>query len=355
MRAGSGKAIITADMGKSEPFAKYSRQVLFREIGQEGQRRLAEARVVIVGCGALGSAQANALARAGVGSLRIVDRDFVEESNLQRQMLFDEADARESLPKAVAAERKLAIINSTVRAEGIVADLTPSNAEDLLRDCNLILDGTDNFETRWLINDVAVKHGLPWVYGAVVGSYGVTTAIVPRQTACLACLLEAGGAGGVEETCDTVGVINPAVNWVAALQVNEALRLLVGKWQAEGARIHHGDLWRSRFYSSPVPKAREDCPTCARQEFRYLAGEAQPRVTLCGRNSVQIHERTRRLNLRALQERLAAHGEVRGNAYLVRLRIPPYDLTVFSDGRAVIAGTQDPAVARTLYARYIGS
>lgn len=342
-------------MSSSEEFRRYSRQILFAEIGAEGQRRLSQARVALVGCGALGSAQANALARAGVGFLRIIDRDFVEESNLQRQMLFDEADAQEALPKAVAAERKLARINSSIRVEGVVADLVPQNAEALLGDCELILDGTDNFETRGLVNDVAVKLGKPWVYGGVVASSGVLMPIVPGQTACFDCLLEGAGATGAEETCDTVGVINPVVNWVAALQVSEALRLLLGKWKLEQARIHRGDLWRNHFQSSPVPKPRPDCRTCGAREFRYLSGEAQPQITLCGRNSVQIHERGRRLDLAQLRERLAAHGTVRGNPFLLRLWVASYELTVFADGRAIIGGTKDPAVARSLYARYIGS
>ncbi|MFB3095770.1 MAG: ThiF family adenylyltransferase [Candidatus Acidiferrales bacterium] len=342
-------------MSSSEEFRRYSRQILFAEIGAEGQRRLSQAQVALVGCGALGSAQANALARAGVGFLRIIDRDFVEESNLQRQMLFDEADAQEALPKAVAAERKLARINSSIRVEGVVADLVPQNAEALLGDCELILDGTDNFETRGLVNDVAVKLGKPWVYGGVVASSGVLMPIVPGQTACFDCLLEGVGATGAEETCDTVGVINPAVNWVAALQVSEALRLLLGKWKIEEARMHRGDLWRNHFQSSPVPKPRPDCRTCGAREFRYLSGEAQPQITLCGRNSVQIHERGRKLDLAQLRERLAAHGTVRGNPFLLRLWVSPYELTVFADGRAIIGGTKDPAVARSLYARYIGS
>jgi adenylyltransferase/sulfurtransferase len=311
--------------------------------------------VAILGCGALGSAQANALARAGVGSLRVIDRDFVEESNLQRQTLFDEADARELLPKAVAAERKLARVNSAIRVEGIVADLVPENAESLLEGCELTLDGTDNFETRLLLNDVAVKHGRAWIYGAVVGSYGVTLPIVPGQTACLACLLDDRREIGLEETCDTAGVISPAVNWVAALQVSQALQWLVGSWSAEKARLHRGDLWRNEFLSSPVPGPRSDCRCCQQRSFRYLAGEAQAQITLCGRNSVQIHERGRRLDLDQLRERLAAHGEVRNNAYLLRLRIAPYELTLFGDGRAIIGGTRDPALARSLYARFVGS
>ncbi|MFQ5695039.1 MAG: ThiF family adenylyltransferase [Terriglobia bacterium] len=334
---------------------KYSRQLLFAGIGEAGQRRLAAARVAVVGCGALGSAHANALVRAGVGSVRIIDRDFVEESNLQRQMLFDEADALQALPKAVAAERKLKQINSEVEVEGVVADLTPANAEDLLAGCRLFLDGTDNFETRLLVNDVGVKHGRPWVYGAVVGSYGVTMPVVPGTTACLSCLVEESGAVGLEETCDTVGVINPAVNWVSALAVGQALRLLVGSWSAARARLHRGDVWRNEFHHSPVPRPRADCRTCARREFAYLAGEAQPQITLCGRNSVQIHEHRRRLDLDQLRERLAAHGEVRNNPYLLRLLAPPYELTLFADGRAIIRGTTDPAVARSLYARYVGA
>lgn len=335
--------------------AKYSRQVLFAGIGEAGQRRLAAARVVIVGCGALGSAQANALVRAGVGYIRIVDRDFVEESNLQRQMLFDEADAREALPKAVAAEQKLRAINSSVEIRGVVADLTPENAEELLGETELILDGTDNFETRQLVNDLAVKSGRPWVYGAVVGSYGIAMAIVPGRTACLSCLLEDRREAGVEETCDTVGVIGPAVSWVAAHQVSQALQILVGAWSPEEARLVRGDLWRNEFHSSPVPPPRAGCRTCGRREFVHLAGEARAQITLCGRNSVQIHERGRRLDLDTLRLRLAVHGEVRNNPYLLRLRLPEHELTLFADGRAIIRGTTDPALARTIYARFVGS
>ncbi len=341
-------------MTASDHWTKYSRQVLFSGIGEAGQRRLLQARVAVIGCGALGSAQASALARAGVGTLRIIDRDFVEESNLQRQMLFDEADARDALPKAVAAERKLSQINSRIRIEGMVEDLVPGNVEKLLGGFDLFLDGTDNFETRRLINDVAVKDGRPWVYGAVVGSYGVTMAIVPGQTACFSCLAE-GQATAAEETCDTVGVISPAVSWVAALQVNQALQLLVGAWSAGKARLHRADLWREEFHSSLVPRPRSDCRTCGARDFLYLAGEARPHITLCGRNAVQIHESGRRFDLPRLRQRLAAHGEVRANPFLLRLRVPPYELTVFADGRAIIVGTTDPAVARSVYARFLGA
>lgn len=334
---------------------KYSRQVLFDGIGEAGQHRLASSRAVIVGCGALGSAQANALARAGVGFLRIVDRDLVEECNLQRQMLFDEDDAREALPKAIAAERKLKAINSSVEVHGVVADLTPENAEELLAEADLILDGTDNFETRLLVNDVAVKSGRPWLYGAVVGSYGIAMPVVPGKTACLTCLLEERRVADVEETCDTVGVISPVASWVAAHQVTQALQLMVGQWSVDTARLVRGDLWTNGFQISPVPRPRADCRTCARREFLHLAGTARPQITLCGRNSVQIHERGRRLDLDRLRQRLTAHGEVRNNPYLLRLSLPQYDLTLFADGRAIIRGTTDPALARSLYARFVGS
>lgn len=340
---------------KEEMFHKYSRQVLFAGIGESGQRRLAEARAVLIGCGALGSVQANALVRAGLGKLRIVDRDFVEESNLQRQMLFDEQDAQEALPKAVAAERKLKQINSAVEVEGIIADAVPDNIEELVADSQIILDGTDNFETRFLLNDVAVKHNLPWVYGAVVGSYGLMMPIVPGTTACFTCWLQERPQAGLEETCDTVGVINPAVNWVAALQVSEALKLLVGSWEVEEAYLHAGDLWKNQFHSMAVPRPQPGCRTCVQKVFVYLRGQAQPQVTLCGRNSVQIHARSRQINLDLLRQHLQAHGEVRYNPYLLRLRLPPYELTIFADGRAIIAGTRDPAVARSLYARYVGA
>jgi adenylyltransferase/sulfurtransferase len=330
-------------MGAPNHGDRYSRQVLFEGIGEEGQRRLAGARVAIIGCGALGSAQADALARAGIGSLRIIDRDFVEVSNLQRQSLFDEADAQAALPKAVAAERKLRQINSDVQIEGRIADLVPENAEELLDGFSLFMDGTDNFETRLLLNDAAV------------GSYGLSMAVVPGQTACLNCLLERSDQTGLEETCDTVGIINPAVDWVAALQVSQALQLLVGRWSLEQARLVRGDLWRNHFTASPVPRPRPDCACCGAHRFTHLAGKAQPRVTLCGRNAVQIHERGRALDMDQLHRRLAPYGEVRHNEFLVRLRVSPYVLTFFSDGRAIIQGTTDPAVARSLYARFLGA
>ena len=335
---------------------KYSRQILFAGIGEKGQKRLMSASAVIVGCGAIGAATANLLVRAGIGRLRIVDRDFVEPSNLQRQTLFDECDAREALPKAVAAERKLRAVNSGVAVEGIVADLAPKNVEELLLGFDLILDGTDNFETRFLINDVAVKNHRPWIYAAAVGSYGLTMAIRPGRTPCLACLLESDSPSqGLEETCDTIGVLGPIVNLIASLEVAEAMKLLTGCEEALHGRLISCDVWSGHFQSVRVAR-NPGCRACARREFVYLQGAAQPHITMCGRDSVQIHERNRVLDLGALRTRLAPSvADVRHNEFLLCFRVPPYEMTVFADGRAILKGTRDPAVARTLYARYIGA
>jgi adenylyltransferase/sulfurtransferase len=335
---------------------KYSRQMLFAGIGPEGQQQLLASRAAIVGCGAIGAAAANLLVRAGVGYLRIIDRDFVEPSNLQRQTLFDESDALNVLPKAVAAERKLRSINSSVAIEGVVADLTPHNAESLLDGVELLLDGTDNFETRFLINDVAVKSGRPWIYAAAVASYGLTMAMRPGATACLACLLESGTATqGLEETCDTIGVIGPIVNLISSVQVAEALKFLSGQPEALLGRLFSCDIWTGRMQSIGVARHPE-CRACSRRDFTYLAGEVQPRITMCGRDSVQIHERARALDLGALYARLKPLADdVRQNDFLLRFRIAPYEMTVFADGRAILKGTKDPAVARSLYARYIGA
>jgi molybdopterin/thiamine biosynthesis adenylyltransferase len=337
-----------------EALERYSRQILFAGIGEQGQQRLLGASAVLVGCGALGSAVADLLARAGVGRLRIVDRDFVEFSNLQRQTLFDEADARESLPKAIAAEKKLRAVNSSIAIEGIVADLTPANALDLLSRFSIILDGADNFETRFLLNDAAVRLGVPWIYGAVVAGYGVTMAIDPGRSACLACLVENSVDAGLEQTCDTVGVLNSAVAVIAALEASAAIRQIVGA-EPPGGRLISADVWTGRFQTLTV-RRNPNCPVCVRGELRHLEGRAQPHVTMCGRDSVQIHQRARLLDLAELGRRLQkSAGEVSANAYLLRFRVPPYEVTVFADGRAIVKGTQDPAVARSLYARYIGA
>lgn len=338
---------------------RYSRQILFSGIGEAGQERLLKARAVVVGCGALGTVVANLLVRSGVGRLRIADRDFVEASNLQRQTLFEESDALEALPKAIAAERRLRALNSAVAIEGIVADLAAENAGELLSGFDVILDGTDNFETRLLLNDAAIFLGTPWIYAAAVASYGVTMAILPGKTACLACLIEGpdkSAALGAEQTCDTAGVLNAAVGVIASLEATEATKILAGKSEALHGRLISCDVWSGKFQSIRVAR-NPDCRACARREFKYLEGEAQPHITMCGRDSVQIHERSRQLDLGELSRRLAgaSAAEVRNNDFLLRFRVPPYELTIFADGRAIIKGTKDPAVARSLYARYIGS
>jgi len=335
---------------------RYSRQMLFAAIGEDGQRRLLASSVVIVGCGAIGAAAAGLLVRAGVGRVRILDRDFVEPSNLQRQTLFDEADALAALPKAAAAERKLRAVNSSISIEGLVADLSSQNAAELLSGFDLILDGTDNFETRLLINDFAVSSRRPWIYAAAVASYGLTLTIRPGSTPCLACLLDSCPNGhGIDATCDTVGVLGPVVSLVASLEVAEALKLLSGHPEALHHRLLSCDVWTGRFQSVRVAQ-NPACRACARREFTYLSGQSQPHITLCGRDSVQIHERSRSLDLAALRHRLAPTvSDLRHNDFLLSFRVDPYQMTVFADGRAILKGTKDPAVARSLYARYIGA
>jgi molybdopterin-synthase adenylyltransferase len=335
---------------------RYSRQILFEPLGRDGQQRLLASSAVLIGCGAIGAATANLLARAGVGRIRVVDRDFVEPSNLQRQTLFDESDARDALPKAVAAERKLKAINSEIAIEGVVADVNPGNIEELLSGFDLILDGTDNFETRFLINDFAINANQPWIYAAAVASYGLTMTVQPTETACLACLLNSPDAvSGMEETCDTIGVLGSIVNLIASLQVAEAIKILTGRKQALHHRLISCDVWTGHFQSIGVPRS-PDCRACAKRDLIYLQGQAQPHITMCGRDSVQIHERRRVLDLNALQHRLASSvSDLRHNDFLLRFRVAPYEMTVFADGRAILKGTTDPAIARSLYARYIGA
>lgn len=344
----------TKDQEQRTRDAKYSRQTLFTPIGIAGQERLLASKAVIVGCGALGTAQANALVRAGVGALRIIDRDFVEPSNLQRQILFDEADAAENLPKAVAAERKLRRINSDVKVEGIVSDLTSANAEELCAGFGVILDATDNFETRYLLNDLAVKLGIPWIYGATVASQATTMTVLPGRTACLACLFPSV-PGGLHATCDTVGVIGPAVAWAAAVQVTETLKILLGRESELHGKYVAYDIWTHQLQQI-APRRDPGCRVCGRREFTHLEGSGPTQVTLCGRNSVQIHQRqSRSLDLAALKSRLEQFGPVRANAFLLKCLLDPYELTVFPDGRAIIKGTEDPAVARGIYAKYVGA
>jgi adenylyltransferase/sulfurtransferase len=333
---------------------RYSRQTLFQGIGLEGQAKLTGARVLIVGCGATGSAVASLLARAGVGTLRIVDRDYVESSNLQRQSLFDENDARESVPKAIAAARQIARFNSQIVVEPHVADLTPANVDTLLGGVDLILDGTDNFETRYLINDYAVKNSIAWIYSAAVGSYGVTMNVLPGDTACLACIFPDAPRGTVE-TCETAGILNSAVSMVASIAATEAVKFLVGARSEMRRTLLSWDVWRNEQAEVSTSRPRVGCRACGERNFVHLAGEGRPHITLCGRNSVQIHERQRPVDFAEMSARLEPLGTVRHNEFVLKFWREPYEMTLFPDGRAIIKGTTDTAVARSLYARYIGS
>jgi molybdopterin-synthase adenylyltransferase len=371
---------------------RYSRQVLFAGIGHSGQQLLARAHVAIVGVGATGAAAAGLLARAGVGHLTLIDRDFVEPSNLQRQMLFDEADARAALPKAEAARRHLALINSAIDVIAHITDLVPHNAADLLS-ADIVLDCTDNFETRYLINDLCVRDGRPWIYTAAVGAYAATMNILPRTagnpptdfssrpeaafsaaaverpavstasdltfqpTACLACIFPAPPSGNIE-TCETAGILSTAVNLAASLQVTEALKFLTAQPHLMRRSLVSFDLWNGDRSEISTTTPRPDCEVCGQRIFRALSGDQRPHITLCGRNSVQIHEHHRPIDLEILRQRLAPLGQiqdVRANGLLLRFSYAPYTLTVFPDGRALIQGTTDIGLARSLYARFLGS
>ncbi|HZD32991.1 MAG TPA: ThiF family adenylyltransferase [Candidatus Angelobacter sp.] len=333
---------------------RYSRQILFQPIAAAGQERLAAARVAIVGCGATGSALASLLARAGVGYLRLIDRDYVEPSNLQRQVLFDEADAAESLPKAIAAARKIRGFNSAITVEPHVADLIPDNAADLLANLDLILDGTDNFETRYLINDFAVSENLPWIYAAAVASYAVTMTVLPGDTACLACVFP-DSPKGLVETCDTSGILNSAVNFVASVAATEAMKLMVGARDKIRRTLLSYDVWTNQYAQVSTAKPRAGCRACGERDFVHLEGQGRPPISMCGRNSVQIHERQRPIDFDEITRRLAPHGQVKHNEFVLKFWHEPYEMTLFPDGRAIIKGTTDTAIARSLYARYVGS
>ncbi len=336
------------------PEERYSRQVLFPPIGHEGQRRLADSRVAILGCGATGSAVVSLLARAGVGTLRIIDRDYVEPSNLQRQTLFDEADAGASLPKAIAAAQKIRSFNSQIAVEAEVADVTPENIERLLAGTQIVLDGTDNFETRYLLNDFSIHAGVPWIYAAAVASYGATMNIVPGETACLACVFPEAPRGDLN-TCDTAGVLNSVVSLIASIAATEAIKLRIGAGDKLRRTLLSFDVWSNQQSEINTATSRSDCRVCAKREFIHLAGKSHPHVTLCGRNSVQIHERERPVNFAAMTERLRPHGTVRHNDFVLKFWPEPYEVTLFPDGRAIIKGTSDSSVARGLYAKFFGN
>jgi molybdopterin-synthase adenylyltransferase len=332
---------------------RYSRQILFGGIGESGQEALLSAHAVLVGCGALGSFHAAALARAGVGHLTIIDRDYVEPSNLQRQWLFEEADAAEALPKAIAAARRLHAINGDVRVTPIVADLTPANAPELLGGAQVILDGTDNFEARFLINDFAVRESIPWVYGGAVGSYGLTMPILPGETACLRCVYPEPPVGA-QPTCETAGVLNVLISMVASLQVADATKILCGKRDLVRAQITTMDVWNSTIRQIDAPPRDPVCPCCALRQFPNLEETVRPPVVLCGRNAVQIAAAGRAVDLAELGARLQPLGEVRGSEFALRFAAREMEMTLFPDGRAIIKGTSDTAAARAFYARYTG-
>jgi molybdopterin-synthase adenylyltransferase len=332
---------------------RYSRQILFPGIGERGQEALMRSHAAVVGSGALGTFHAAALARAGVGRLTLVDRDYVEPGNLHRQWLFEESDAAESLPKAVAAARAIGRINSSVRVRAAVADLTASNIEELLGEADLILDGTDNFETRYLLNDFAVSRAVPWIYGAAVGSYGLAMPVIPGRTACLRCVYPEPPSGA-QPTCESAGVLNVIASAVASLQVADALKILSGRADLVEPRITTLDVWDGGIRQIASPPRDPDCPACARREFPYLQESARPPVRLCGRDAVQIHEAGRSVDLAELRARLEPLGEVRANEFVLRFVAPPYEITVFPDGRAIVKGTADTGVARSVYARYVG-
>ncbi len=342
---------------------RYSRQMRFPGIGKAGQQKLLASRVTLCGCGALGTVLANVLVRAGVGFVRIVDRDFVEPSNLQRQVLFDESDVANNMPKSEAAAIKLAQINSGVAIEPVVADIDRTNIEDLCRDADVILDGSDNFEVRYLINDVAIKLGKPWVYGGAVGSQGMSMTIIPGETPCLRCVFEAAPNPGDVGTCETAGVLASTVNIVASYQATEAIKLLTGNTAAVNRELLMLDVWENtqrRVKVAPLKGRKGECPCCAKATYEWLDGAHGTQTsTLCGRNAVQVsHRASGKLDFEQLAGVLRATGVVSFNKFLLKFQLEekgePYEFTVFPDGRAIIKGTSDTERARTLYAKYIG-
>jgi adenylyltransferase/sulfurtransferase len=333
---------------------RYSRQVLFRGIGEEGQRKLGNSCAVIIGCGALGTVIATSLVRAGVGRVRIIDRDFIEYHNLQRQVLFDEDDVRNQLPKAIAAERHLKKVNSTIEIEGIVADVNYTNIEKFVRDADIILDGLDNFETRGLINDTSLKHKIPWVYGGAISSSGMTMNIIPGKTPCLRCVHPQVPSGARMLTCETAGVISPAPFIIGSLQSAEAIKILIGAEEINRDLIII-DVWRGSFHHLEI-KPHQDCPTC-QGKYEFLEGKFGTRTTsLCGQNAVQVLSPTAgALSLKELAARLKLVGEVSYNEFMLQFTVDAQEMVIFPDGRAIIKNTTDESLARGLYAKYIGA
>ena len=336
---------------------RYSRQIRFTPIGAAGQQKIANARVALIGAGALGTVSAELLVRAGVGFLRIIDRDFVELSNLQRQSLYDEDDVRNNLPKAIAAGAKLKRINSTVHIEPIVDDVNPSTVEDYIKDVELVLDALDNFETRFVINDACAKHLRPWIYSSAVGSYGLVMPIVPAKSPCLRCMIGSLPAPGSSPTCDTAGVIGPITHIIASIQVAEALKWITGTGETKDLQLITYDVWTHRFHRMSLgADVMKGCPVCAEGRFDYLNGAPLRTVTLCGRNAVQLIPAIRSdLEFSQLSDAIGDSGIVQYNEFLLRWSSPPFELTLFKDGRAIVKGTEDPGTARSVYTKIVGA
>jgi adenylyltransferase/sulfurtransferase len=338
---------------------RYSRQVLFPGIGSSGQQKLEQSRALLIGCGALGSVIAEILVRGGVGRLTIADRDFVDETNLQRQSLYTEEDCRNGLPKAAAAVKHLRAINSGVEVIPRVVDVNTSTISDLVPGHDIILDGTDNFETRFLINDASLKYHVPWVYGGCAGAYGMCVAFVPGLTPCLRCILEAMPPPGSSPTCDTIGIIGPIVHVIAALEATEALKILTGQFEKLSRKLLNVDLWENQISGMDLSGMQPDgsCPACGQNQYEFLEGKYEGRTTsLCGRNAVQIHRNEPdSVDFHAISERLAPLGTVSYNEFLLKAAVERYEIALFRDGRAIIRGAHDVEDARCAYAKFIGS
>jgi adenylyltransferase/sulfurtransferase len=343
------------DTNKGRDLERYIRQIVFPEMGEAGQQALLNASVTLVGCGALGSAMANLLVRAGVGRLIIADRDFVELNNLQRQNLYDETHVARNLPKAVAAAERLRAINSEIEIVPHVTDVNPGNIESLVRGADLVLDGNDNFEVRYLINDICIKLGIPWVYAAVIGSSGMTATIIPGETACLRCLFPDMPAPGTVPTCETAGILGPVVQLIASIATTEGIKLLTSRGTLNQGLIAV-DVWDHTYEVFESAGRRSNCPACSLNQLEYLNAQVGSRTTsLCGRNAVQISvPGAGPLDLAEMARRLETVGEVSANEYLLLLKVDGYEITLFPDARAIIKGTGDEAVARTLYSKYVG-
>lgn len=338
---------------------RYIRQMRFAPFGEQGQQKLLQSRALICGCGALGSVIANTLVRAGVGKVRIVDRDYLELNNLQRQVLYDEDDVAAGLPKAIAAQNRLQRINSEIEIEAIVADVDHTNIERLLDGVDVLVDGLDNFETRFLLNDAALNFNVPWVYGGCIGAEGQTMTILPGETACLRCLMSETPPPGSTPTCDSAGIMGPVINVIASLQSMEAIKILSGHREATSRKLTVIDVWDSTLRQVKLDGLRDssDCPACKHRDFPWLRGErGSHTAVLCGRNAVQLSFPGREaISLESLDRRLQGVGKVTRNRFLLRLEVDQYLITVFPDGRAIIGGTEDIAEARTVYARYVGN